>query len=299
MPLFHIHGLSTLFASLAAGASVVCTSGFSAAQFFECLEAFRPTWYSAAPTIHQAILENVAFYPDITARHGLRFIRSASAAMPLRVIADLEQTFKVPFIEAYGMTEAGPQIASNRLSERKSGSVGRAAGPEVAIMSGTGSLMPTGESGEIVIRGTNVMRAYENDPTANWSAFVREWFRTGDRGYLDTDGYLFITGRLKEIINRGGEKISPREVDEVMMEHPAVHQWVTFGMPHDMLGEEVAAAVVLKQGAQASDKELREFAKVKLADFKVPKKILILQEIPVGATGKLQRIGLAQKLGLG
>jgi acyl-CoA synthetase (AMP-forming)/AMP-acid ligase II len=143
------------------------------------------------------------------------------------------------------------------------------------------------------------MTAYESNPTANADAFYGDWFRTGDQGTMDADGYVTITGRLKEIINRGGEKISPREVDEVMMAHPAVHQWVTFGMPHTMLGEEVAAAVVLKQGAQASDAELREFAKVKLADFKVPKKILILQEIPVGATGKLQRIGLAQKLGLG
>ncbi len=156
-----------------------------------------------------------------------------------------------------------------------------------------------GVTGEIVIRGPNVMREYENNPKANADAFYGDWFRTGDQGVMDDEGYVTITGRLKEIINRGGEKISPREVDEILMEHPAVHQCVTFGMPHDMLGEEVAAAIVLKQGAQASDKELREFAKAKLADFKVPKKILILTEIPVGATGKLQRIGLAQKLGLG
>jgi len=144
-----------------------------------------------------------------------------------------------------------------------------------------------------------VTSGYENNPRANAEGFTNGWFRTGDQGVMDAEGYISITGRLKEIINRGGEKISPREVDEIMMAHPAVHQWVTFGMPHAMLGEEVAAAVVLKQGAQASDAELRDFAKVKLADFKVPKKILILQEIPVGATGKLQRIGLAQKLGLG
>ena len=311
MPLFHIHGLSTLFASLAAGASVVCTTGFSAPQFFGCLEAFQPTWYSAAPTIHQAILENVALYPDIATRPGLRFIRSASAAMPPRVIANLEQVFNVPFIEAYGMTEAGPQIASNRLTERKSGSVGRAAGPEIAIMDDAGSLMLLGKPGEIVIRGTNVMKAYENNPTANQSAFVREWFRTGDRGYLDTDGYLFITGRLKEIINRGGEKISPLEVDEVLMEHHAVAQAATFSVPHPALGENIAAAIVLKSDFPASrpsngdaDKteyliqEIREFAALRLAPFKVPQQVFIVDEIPKSPTGKVRRMDLAEQLNL-
>jgi acyl-CoA synthetase (AMP-forming)/AMP-acid ligase II len=221
--------------------------------------------------------------------------------MPVTVIEQLESLYGVPVIEAYGMTEAAHQMASNALPPRprKPGTVGPAAGPEIRVVDTTGATVSPGTMGEIVIRGPNVMTAYESNPTANADAFYGDWFRTGDQGTMDADGYVTITGRLKEIINRGGEKISPREVDEVMMAHPAVHQWVTFGMPHTMLGEEVAAAVVLKQGAQASDAELREFAKVKLADFKVPKKILILQEIPVGATGKLQRIGLAQKLGLG
>ena len=166
-------------------------------------------------------------------------------------------------------------------------------------MDAEGKLLQAGENGEVVVRGPNVMAGYENNPEANAQAFRHGWFRTGDQGFLDGEGRLRITGRLKEIINRGGEKISPREVDEIIMEHPAVHQCVTFGMPHDMLGEEVAAAIVLKEGAACDDRELRQFAAVRLADFKVPKKILILKEIPVGATGKLQRIGLAQKLGLG
>ena len=280
MPLFHIHGLSTLFASLAAGASMVCTPGFSAAQFFESLEAFHPTWYSAAPAIHQAILENVPSYPKIAGRSRLRFLRSASAAMPRQVMADLERVFRAPFLEAYGMTEAGPQIASNRLTGRKVGSVGRAAGPDVAIMDEAGNLMPTAETGEIVIRGTSVMRAYENDPTANRSSFVREWFRTGDLGYLDTDGFLFITGRRKEIINRGGEKISPLEVDEVLMEHPAVAQVATFSIPHPALGENVAAAIVLRSDSVPAGssmgpnkteyliQEIREFAAMRLARSK-------------------------------
>jgi acyl-CoA synthetase (AMP-forming)/AMP-acid ligase II len=197
------------------------------------------------------------------------------------------------------MTEAAHQMASNPLNgARKPGSVGPSGGPKIRIVDDTGTAMPVGQTGEIVIKGPNVMTAYENNETANAEAFYDGWFRTGDQGVMDEDGYVSITGRLKEIINRGGEKISPREVDEIIMGHPAVHQCVTFAMPHDMLGEDVAAAIVLRQGISATDKELREYASARLAPYKVPKKILILTEIPVGATGKLQRIGLAQKLGL-
>lgn len=198
------------------------------------------------------------------------------------------------------MTEATHQMASNPLppGARKPGTVGVAAGPEIAIMDMDGNLLPRGATGEIVIRGESVTAGYEANPRANAEAFVDGWFRTGDQGTMDADGYVSITGRLKEIINRGGEKVSPREVDEVLMDHPAVAQVVTFAMPHDKLGEDVAAAVVLREGAQASEKELREFVATRLADFKVPRKVLLLDEIPKGATGKLQRIGLAQKLGL-
>jgi acyl-CoA synthetase (AMP-forming)/AMP-acid ligase II len=302
MPLFHIHGLiAALLAPLSVGGEVCCTTGFNALKFFGWMDEAKPTWYTGVPTMHQAILLRAAGNAEVIRNHRLRFIRSSSSSMPMTVIAQLESLYGIPVIEAYGMTEAAHQMASNALPprQRKPGTVGPAAGPEIRVVDTTGTPVPVGATGEIVIRGPNVMTAYENNPQANADAFYGEWFRTGDQGTMDADGYVSITGRLKEIINRGGEKISPREVDEIMMEHPAVHQWVTFGMPHAMLGEEVAAAVVLKQGAQASDAELRDFAKVKLADFKVPKKILILPEIPVGATGKLQRIGLAQKLGLG
>jgi acyl-CoA synthetase (AMP-forming)/AMP-acid ligase II len=198
------------------------------------------------------------------------------------------------------MTEAAHQMASNPLPPRarKPGTVGPSAGPDVRVVDQDGNTAQPGIRGEVVIRGPNVMLAYESNPAANESAFINGWFRTGDQGMMDADGYLTITGRLKEIINRGGEKISPREVDEIIMEHPAVHQCVTFGVPHEMLGEDVAAAVVLREGTHADEKELRQFAAIRLADFKVPRKILILKEIPVGATGKLQRIGLASKLGL-
>ena len=301
MPLFHIHGLiAALLAPLSAGGEVCCTTGFNALKFFSWLSAVKPTWYSGVPTMHQAILARATNNAEAIKSHRLRFIRSSSSSLPTKVIGELESVFGVPVIEAYGMTEAAHQMASNGLPPRtrKPGTVGPAAGPEIRVVDSEGKPVPVGRTGEIVIRGPNVMKAYENNPKANAEAFHGDWFRTGDQGVMDAEGYVTITGRLKEIINRGGEKISPREVDEIIMEHPAVHQCVTFGMPHDMLGEDVAAAVVLKQGAHVSDKELRQFAAVRLADFKVPRKILILTEIPVGATGKLQRIGLAQKLGL-
>lgn len=302
MPLFHIHGLvGVLLASLAAGASVACAPGFQAPRFFSWLDEFAPTWYSAVPSIHQAILERAPQSTESLRRSRLRFIRSSSSALAPRVLAQLEEVFGVPVIEAYGMTEASHQMASNPLPPgiRKPGSVGRATGIELAVADEEGRLLGPGEAGEVVIRGPSVMSGYENNPEANAKAFFDGWFRTGDQGYLDGDGYLFLTGRIKEIINRGGEKISPREIDEVLLEHPAVAQAVAFAMPDEKLGEEVAAAVVLRSGAQATDLELREFAARRLVDFKVPRRLLILDEIPKGPTGKLQRIGLAARLGLG
>ena len=213
---------------------------------------------------------------------------------------ELENLFGAPVIESYGMTEAAHQMASNPLppAARKSGSVGPAAGPEIAVMDDQGNLLDDDTIGEIVIRGPNVTVGYENNSAANAEAFTDGWFRTGDQGFLDQDKYLTITGRLKEIINRGGEKISPREVDEVLLDHPSVLQAVTFAVPHPKLGEEVAAAVVLRKGREAKERDLRSFAAERLADFKVPKKIVFRDEIPKGPTGKLQRIGLAENLGL-
>jgi len=299
MPLFHIHGLiGVLLSSVVAGAGIFCTPGLIESKFFEWLLECHPTWYSAVPTMHQAILNRVNSHIDIIERSPLRFIRSSSASLPPSVMQVLENVFKVPVIEAYGMTEASHQMASNPLPprERKPGSVGVAAGPEVAIIDEAGNLLEHDNIGEIVIRGANVMQGYENNPEANKSAFIDGWFRTGDQGYLDLDGYLFITGRLKEIINRGGEKISPREVDEALMDHPAVAQAVTFAVPHPRLGEDVAAAVVLREDAAVDERELRKLTFNRLADFKVPSQILIVDEIPKGPTGKLQRIGLAEKL---
>lgn len=301
MPLFHIHGLiAGVLAPMAAGSQIFCTPGFNALKFFGWMKECKPTWYTAVPTMHQTILARAAGNMDVIEANPLRFIRSSSSSMPPQVIAELEKVFKAPLIEAYGMTEAAHQMASNPLPPalRVPGSVGIAAGPEVAIMDIEGKLLAPGGIGEVVIRGENVTLSYENNEKANAEGFTNGWFRTGDQGTMTAEGYLTLTGRLKEIINRGGEKISPREVDEVLMDHPAVAQVVTFGMPHDKLGEEVAAAVVLREGKTATDQEIRAFAATKLADFKVPRKILIMAEIPKGATGKLQRIGLAQKLGL-
>ena len=302
MPLFHIHGLvAAVLSSLAAGGSVYCTPGFNALRFFHWLAEAKPSWYTAVPTMHQAILARAGRNSEAVANAALRFIRSSSASLPPQVMAELEATFRCPVIESYGMTEAAHQMTSNRLppSARKAGSAGAAAGPEVAIMATDGRLLPAGEIGEVVIRGENVTAGYENNPQANESAFAHGWFHTGDQGQMDADGYLRVTGRLKEIINRGGEKISPLEIDEALMDHPAVAQVVTFAMPHDKLGEDVGAAIVLREGISATEGEIRDFAAGKLADFKVPRRVVILDEIPKGATGKLQRIGLAAKLGLG
>lgn len=306
MPLFHIHGLiAAVLSSLAAGGSIVCTPGFNALNFYKWLDAVKPSWYTAVPTMHQAILARSSRNAEIISSSALRFIRSSSASLPPQVMTALEAALNAPVIESYGMTEATHQMASNPLppAEHKPGSVGIAAGPQVRVASETqDKLLANGETGEVVICGPNVTPGYESNPDANAKAFFEidgeRWFRTGDQGVHDDEGYLRITGRLKEIINRGGEKISPLEVDEVLMDHPAVQQVVTFGIPHDKLGEEVGAAVVLREGEQADEKAIRAFAAERLADFKVPRKVVLLDEIPKGATGKLQRIGLAEKLGL-
>ncbi|TCO70845.1 acyl--CoA ligase [Rhodovulum euryhalinum] len=304
MPLFHIHGLvAAVTASLSAGASIWCAPGFDALKFFGWLADAKPTWYTAVPTMHQAILSRAGRNKDIIEAARLRFLRSSSASLPAQVMKELEETFDAPVVEAYGMTEASHQMCCNPLPRgaQKPGSVGVEAGPLVRTAHEVEDRLVEG-TGEVVISGPNVTPGYEGNPDANAKSFFeadgRRWFRTGDQGAFDEDGYLHLTGRLKEIINRGGEKVSPLEVDGVLMEHPAIAQCVTFALPHPKLGEEVAAAVVLREGMEATEREIRDFAAARVADFKVPRKVVILDEIPKGATGKLQRIGLAEKLGL-
>ena len=298
MPLFHIHGLmASLLAPLSAGGSVVCTPGFDAFKFHGWIEQLRPTYYSAVPTMHQMVLARA---PEDRGT-SLRFVRSSSASLPESVLEDLRDLFGVPVIEAYGMTEASHQMTANPLppGAAKPSSVGLATGIEVAVLDDDNQPLGPGERGEVSIRGATVVEGYENNPTANEAAFTDGWFRTGDQGMLDDEGYLFLTGRLKEQINRGGEKISPLEIDEVLLRHPAVAQAVAFGVPHAKLGEEVGAAIVLNAGAETTEREIRDHVSQHLAAFKVPKQVLFLDEIPKGATGKIQRIGLAEKLGLG
>jgi acyl-CoA synthetase (AMP-forming)/AMP-acid ligase II len=226
---------------------------------------------------------------------GLRFIRSSSSALSPETMAQLESRFGAPVIEAYGMTEASHQMASNPLppAPRRPGTVGIGTGVRLGIMTDAGAVLPLGSAdpGEVVIQGPNVIDGYSNNPEANADSFVNGWFRTGDQGTIDAGGYLSLIGRLKEMINRGGEKIAPREIDDVLMQHPAVGEAVAFGAPHPAWGEEVVAAVVLKE--PVTEKELIAFARERLADYKVPKKLYIVDKIPTTATGKIQRRSVA------
>jgi acyl-CoA synthetase (AMP-forming)/AMP-acid ligase II len=302
LPLFHGHGLiATVMTSLAAGGGVVCTPGCDVNRFFGWLREFAPTWYSAVPTMHQAILAQARLNPDQVAGIRLRLVRSASAPLPPRVFAELERTFGTSVIEFYGMTEtASAPIACNPLPPRKSkpGSVGIPVGLDVAILNDRGDVLPVGEAGHVTVRGGSVMPGYDGDAAATAAAFTGDWFKTGDQGFFDDEGYLYLSGRTREMINRGGENIAPREVDEALLEHPAVAEAVTFAVPHATLGEDVAAAVVLRPNADATPKDIRQFAASRLADFKVPRQVLIVEQLPKGSTGKVQRIGLAEKLGL-
>jgi acyl-CoA synthetase (AMP-forming)/AMP-acid ligase II/acyl carrier protein len=294
LPLFHGHGLiSGLLAALTAGSSVVCTPGFDATGFFGWLTEFRPTWYTAVPAIHQAILSAADSHKGAAQRSSLRLVRSASTSLAHDVLGGLEALFGVPVIDTYGMTEAATQITANPLRRRKPGSVGQPAGPEIAILDSRGRRLAAGKRGEIALRGPTITRGYDNDAAATASAFRNGWFRTGDLGYLDADGYLFIVGRIKEIIHKGGQKVAPAEVEGALLSHPDVIDAAVFPVPHGRLGADVAAAVVLRQDAKVSAQRLRDFARERLAGFKVPGLIRIVPEIPKGGGGKIKRGELA------
>jgi oxalate---CoA ligase len=295
MPLFHIHGLmASTMATLRSGGTVVVPPRFDPLTFWPTLNDHGTTWYSAVPTIHQMLLmRNRGERP--AGAEKLRFIRSSSSALSPETMHQLESRLGAPVLEAYGMTEASHQMASNPLppAPRRPGTVGMGTGVRLGIMDDSGALVPQGQghAGEVVIRGPNVIDGYSNNPEANAASFIDGWFRTGDLGTLDGDGYLSLIGRLKEMINRGGEKIAPREIDDVLMLHPAVGEAVAFGAPHPAWGEEVVAAVVLKE--PVTEKELIAFARERLADYKVPKKLYIVDKIPTTATGKVQRRSVA------
>jgi acyl-CoA synthetase (AMP-forming)/AMP-acid ligase II len=298
MPLFHVHGLvASTLSTLSSGGTVVVPPKFSPLSFWRTVRDTGATWYSAVPTIHNLLLARAGEERPAGAE-GLRFIRSCSASLPPEMMERMERVFGPPVLEAYGMTEASHQMSSNPCPPalRKPGSVGHGTGVRIGIMDDAGNLLDAGQRGEVVIKGPNVVSGYENNPEANAKSFTSGWFRTGDQGILDTEGYLTLTGRIKELINRGGEKIGPREIDEVLLTHPSVAEAVAFGVPHPAWGEEVAAAVVLKEGldAPSAEPDILAFCKERLADFKCPRKIYITTTIPRTATGKIQRGAVAK-----
>lgn len=305
MPMFHIHGLiAAILAPIYKSGSIITPPGFDALKFFRWLDEYTPTWYTAVPTMHQAILARAPRNKEIIKNNQLKFIRSSSASLPSIVMKNLENTFNTSVIESYGMTEATHQMTSNPLppNKRKAGSVGLAAGPEVALLCDKEIMHNIKKNrnitGQIIIKGDNVTTGYINNPKANDESYIDGWFLTGDEGLFDEDGYLKITGRLKEIINRGGEKISPKEIDEILLEHKSIQQAVAFSVPHEKLGEDLYAAVIIKEKEDINENQIKEYCKQRLTQFKIPRKILIVDEIPKGATGKLQRIGLHEKLGI-
>jgi len=292
MPLFHIHGLiASTLSTFLTGGTVVVPNKFNPMSFWRTVREHGVTWYSCVPTIHQLSTARLTEKPEGIEK--LRFVRSCSSALSPALMEKLEKIIQVPVLEAYGMTEASHQMCSNPLppSQRKAASVGPGTGVKVGIMDDEGNLQASGQLGEVVIQGPNVIEGYENNPEANAKSFTKGWFRTGDQGMIDGDGYLHLTARIKELINRGGEKIAPLEIDEIMLKHPCVAEAVAFGMPHPTWGEEVAIAVVLKE--PQSEAALLEHCKQHLADFKVPKKIHIVEQIPRTATGKIQRRAVA------
>ena len=300
MPLFHIHGIvASTLAPLSSGGTVVAPTKFNPLNFWRTVREYGVTWYSAVPTMHQMLLARVRKGHHQPGDHAsLRFIRSASAPLAPEVIHEMEQHFGVPFVEAYGMTEASHQMSSNPLPprKRKPGSVGCPTGIRISIMDAGGKHLGKEEKGEVVIQGPSIFDGYENNAQANSTSFREGWFRTGDQGYLDKDGYLHLTGRIKDLIIRGGENIAPREVDEVLMKHAAVAEAVTFAVPHPTLGEEVAAAVVLHEPHSVHESQLLKFCREKLAEYKCPKKIYIVKSIPLTATGKVRRQAVAAAL---
>ena len=298
MPLFHVHGLvASTLATLASGGTVAIPSRFSAGAFWDDGAGVGATWYSAVPTIHQILVARADEPGGAVAGHGLRFARSCSSALPEPLWSRFEERFGTPLVEAYGMTEATHQMASNPLppGERRPRTVGLATGVALAVLNDAWQPVAAGESGEVSVRGPSIVDGYRDRPEANAEAFRDGWFRTGDRGRLSGDGYLTLDGRLKELINRGGEKISPHEVEDALLSHPAVAEAVAFAAPDAKYGETVGAAVVVR-AASADERALTLHCADRLAAFKVPAYIAIVDAIPKGPTGKIQRRAMAELL---
>ncbi|MCP8941013.1 AMP-binding protein [Alsobacter sp. SYSU M60028] len=300
MPLFHSHGiLNGVIWPLSAGGSTVCPPKFDPRLFFDWFAATRPSWYTAVPAIHQAVVSHAAAHADKLAGGRLRFVRSSSAALSAALLAELDALFGVPVIETYGLTETGPLVTSPLAPGRqKPGKAGRPSGPEVRVTDQAGAPLPAGRSGEIVARGPTIMAGYERNDAANADAFRDGWFRTGDLGWFDEDGYLTVSGRLKEQINRGGEKIAPLDVDNALLSHPAVREAACFAVPHPTLGEDIAAAAVLRPGMEAAPEALRAHVLARLDAHRTPRLIRIVDALPRSAAGKIERGKIAAMLGL-
>lgn len=294
MPLFHVHGLiGGLLSSLMAGGSAIIPPKFSASVFWSDFDKYKANWYTAVPTIH-IILLNTELPKKMP---HLRFIRSCSLALAPSTFRKLEKAFKAPVIEAYAMTEASHQMCSNDLpgkGRRTPGTVGRPQGIDLVILNDNGDILKPGQVGEVSIRGENVTKGYLNNPKANNESFTKGYFRTGDQGELSDDGILTLKGRIKELINRGGEKISPIELDGVMLNHPSVDEAVAFGADDEKYGQVVHAAIVLKKGAKMDEKEFQDWMKQQISSFKVPTKVYFTKELPKTATGKIQRRIISQ-----
>jgi len=296
-PLFHGAGISALYRCLYTGSTAICAKAFQPAEFFDLLDRTRPLSFFATPTMHKSIIEMAGRNKEIISRSSLRRITAASASFPVKTLRELENTFGVSVSETYAMTEVGLVGRRPRnLGRDKTGVVEPLL--EFRIIDGAGDPVPVGELGEIAIRGPSVFGGYEDDPEENARVFIKGWFRTGDLGRLDGEGNIHLCGRVKEMINRGGEKVAPAEIDEVLLEHPAVREAAAFPVPHPKLGEDVGVAVVLKDGSTVSEADLRAFVSERLAFFKVPARLVFVKEIPKTATGKPSRVGMAERLGV-
>ncbi|CCH45286.1 peroxisomal-coenzyme A synthetase [Wickerhamomyces ciferrii] len=293
MPLFHVHGLiGALLSTLHTQGTVIIPPKFSAGKFWNDFIKYGATWYSAVPTIHLILLNTAKPSP----LPKIRFIRSCSSALAPTTFHKLEKELNAPVLEAYAMTEASHQMTSNNLppGKRKPGTVGQGQGVEIVILNDQGDVLPQGQIGEVSIKGTNVTKGYANNDKANAESFTKGYFRTGDQGYLDDEKFLVLTGRIKELINRGGEKISPIELDGVLLSHPKVDEAVAFGVPDEKYGQVVNAAIVLKKGEQLSVDELKQFLGEKIASFKIPSKFYFADSLVKTATGKIQRRKIAE-----
>ncbi|MDR3299381.1 MAG: AMP-binding protein [Candidatus Accumulibacter sp.] len=296
LPLYHINGLVvTLLTPLFTGLEVVMPPRFSASHLWEWVRKHRVTWFSAVPTIYSILLSQPI--PNQAEVSSLRFMRSASSALPKAVLLECERRIGVPLIESYGISEGGSQITTNPLppATRKPGSVGLPFGNEIRVLQADGGIAPVGAVGEVAVRGENIASAYLNNPKATEESFRNGWFYTGDIGCFDADGYLFLQGRKKELINRAGEMISPLEIDEVLYQHPAVKLAATIGVPHALYGEEVVAFLQMREGETVPKEEVKAFCRDKLMAFKIPKRIYFTDDFPKGPSGKIQRLKLVER----